>query len=157
MSMAARRQQQLSATQPKMCEGNFHSHVLNWSYIESIPHCKQCASGRSTVPARHFQAAEHVGASLAYRYRQGWPCFFVADAQKSGVAQEAVNKAVKSASGMTAQEARMILEVDPSASWVDVTKVGPVCSHSSSSRHGVVSLPTVLPFSPVVKHLGVGR
>jgi hypothetical protein len=46
-----------------------------------------------------------------------------ADAHKSGVAQEAVNKAVKSASGMSVQEARMILSVDPSASWLDVTKV----------------------------------
>ncbi|WIA18976.1 hypothetical protein OEZ85_003643 [Tetradesmus obliquus] len=44
------------------------------------------------------------------------------NAHKSGVAQEAVNKAVKSASGMSVQEARMILSVDPSASWVDVTK-----------------------------------
>ncbi|WIA39273.1 hypothetical protein OEZ86_005393 [Tetradesmus obliquus] len=44
------------------------------------------------------------------------------NAHKSGVAQEAVNKAVKTASGMSVQEARMILSVDPSASWVDVTK-----------------------------------
>jgi hypothetical protein len=47
----------------------------------------------------------------------------VADAHKSGVAQEAVNKAVKTASGMSTQEARMILSVDPTASWLDVTKV----------------------------------
>jgi hypothetical protein len=46
-----------------------------------------------------------------------------ADAHKSGVAQEAVNKAVKTASGMSTQEARMILSVDPQASWLDVTKV----------------------------------
>lgn len=46
------------------------------------------------------------------------------DAHKTGVAQEAAKgAAAKVAKGLSAQEARQILHVDPQASWVDVTKV----------------------------------
>jgi hypothetical protein len=65
-----------------------------------------------------------------------------ADAHKSGVAQEAVNKAVKTASGMSTQEARMILSVDPTASWLDVTKVSNKCnmSHDIHAGYGCLLL-----------------
>ncbi len=51
-----------------------------------------------------------------------------ADAQRSGVAQEAANAAAKGAtrikgSGITVDEARMILQVEPGASWGEVVKV----------------------------------
>lgn len=45
------------------------------------------------------------------------------DAHKTGVAQEAAKTASKVSKGISAQEARQILHVDPQASWVDVTKV----------------------------------
>jgi hypothetical protein len=51
-----------------------------------------------------------------------------ADAHKTGVAQEAAKTATKVAKGISPQEARQILHVDPQASWVDVTKVG-TCGH----------------------------
>lgn len=44
------------------------------------------------------------------------------NAHKTGVAQEAAKTASKVAKGISAQEARQILHVDPQASWVDVTK-----------------------------------
>jgi hypothetical protein len=51
-----------------------------------------------------------------------------ADAHKTGVAQEAAKTATKAAKqGISAQEARQILHVDPQASWVDVTKVCSAC------------------------------
>lgn len=45
------------------------------------------------------------------------------DAHKTGVAQEAAKTASKVSKGISAQEARQILQVDPQASWVDVSKV----------------------------------
>jgi hypothetical protein len=50
-------------------------------------------------------------------------CRNPADAHKTGVAQEAAKTAGKVAKGISPQEARQILHVDPQASWVDVTKV----------------------------------
>ncbi|KAF8064547.1 PAM16L1 [Scenedesmus sp. PABB004] len=44
------------------------------------------------------------------------------NAHKSGVAQEAASTVKASTGGMSPAEARMILDVDPAASWVDVTK-----------------------------------
>lgn len=55
------------------------------------------------------------------------PCSVAADAHKTGVAQEAAKTATKVAKGISAQEARQILHVDPQASWVDVTKVSTGC------------------------------
>eukprot|EP00879_Flechtneria_rotunda_P020030 GHRR01021058.1.p2 GENE.GHRR01021058.1~~GHRR01021058.1.p2 ORF type:complete len:125 (+),score=52.67 GHRR01021058.1:114-488(+) len=49
-------------------------------------------------------------------------CCTVTDAHKTGVAQEAVKGAIKSATSMSAAEARQILEVQENVPWVQVTK-----------------------------------
>lgn len=60
----------------------------------------------------------------------------VADAQKSGVAQEAVKGAVgKVSSAMSLQEAQMILGVKATAGWEDVMKVGVIESQVSTKMH----------------------
>jgi hypothetical protein len=48
----------------------------------------------------------------------------VADAQKTGVAQEAVKTATGKLGQMTVQEAQMILGVEKGAPWGEVVKVG---------------------------------
>lgn len=53
---------------------------------------------------------------------QAWAQALV-NAQKSGVANEAVSKAAsRVAGGITADEARLILQVEPHASWGEVVK-----------------------------------
>lgn len=70
-----------------------------------------------------------------------------ADAHKTGVAQETVKQAARAAgTGMSPQEARMVLEVDPKASWVDVTRVRPV--HARLRRCGLCDQRQPLPLPP---------
>lgn len=88
------------------------THASRHSTRKQLPNCR-VACMRSHPPC--FAMACNV-------------CGALADAKQTGVAQEAVNKAAKTVGGMTAQEARMILEVDPNATWLEVTKV----RHSSS-------------------------
>lgn len=66
----------------------------------------------------------HEGCVSEWRWLKNCARDILADAHKTGVAQEVVKQTSRAtAGGITAEEARMILQVDASAPWGEVVKV----------------------------------
>lgn len=123
-----------------------HRSIHTLSMTQLLAHNHSCAATALAWCPRHTGMCCAVGAWRGGRLRQdpdhqavvsgslqhkpidgigvaGCVAGVCADAHKTGVAQEAAKTASKVAKGVSAQEARQILHVDPQASWVDVTKV----------------------------------